>query len=212
MTAVPLGRPHGVHSHRRCYEVKTLGDRFMVVADCPTRAVAFALDVQRRLFACDWGTRQIDAVYQGEVLLGVGAGAGVVIWGGAGAGALPLALAVGLQGVCRHLKRKRQQLQGNRRQLKNNRRRRKGNGRRLEVDAFLKPILSPQTRSVASKSLGLVSIEFVLPRPGCGFKPARLPAGGESPPSPRIERYCRGEGGRGKCWRNEALFEGRHCR
>eukprot|EP00668_Euglena_longa_P010349 GGOE01012531.1.p1 GENE.GGOE01012531.1~~GGOE01012531.1.p1 ORF type:complete len:964 (-),score=265.06 GGOE01012531.1:2455-5010(-) len=38
------------------YEVKTIGDSFMCAARSPTNAVGFALDLQRELFECDWGT------------------------------------------------------------------------------------------------------------------------------------------------------------
>ena len=46
-----------------CYEVKTVGDSFMVVVECPKRALAFALDLQKTLFMHDWGTERIDQIY-----------------------------------------------------------------------------------------------------------------------------------------------------
>eukprot|EP00668_Euglena_longa_P010472 GGOE01012679.1.p1 GENE.GGOE01012679.1~~GGOE01012679.1.p1 ORF type:complete len:444 (-),score=100.42 GGOE01012679.1:1072-2403(-) len=45
------------------YEVKTIGDSFMCAARSPTNAVGFALDLQRELFECDWGTDRIDTTY-----------------------------------------------------------------------------------------------------------------------------------------------------
>ena len=45
------------------YEVKTIGDSFMVVSKSPDDAFHFALDVQLQLFEHDWGTKVIDEVY-----------------------------------------------------------------------------------------------------------------------------------------------------
>jgi len=46
------------------YEVKTVGDSFMLTCASPAAAVAFALDVQEELYDTDWGWDEIDNVYQ----------------------------------------------------------------------------------------------------------------------------------------------------
>jgi len=48
----------------RGYEVKTIGDAFMVVHSDITKAVAIALDIQRKLHQHDWKTKDIDEVYR----------------------------------------------------------------------------------------------------------------------------------------------------
>ena len=46
-----------------CYEVKTIGDAFMVVSDSPVRLLRLAMELQRRLYALDWKTFVIDELY-----------------------------------------------------------------------------------------------------------------------------------------------------
>ena len=45
------------------YEVKTIGDSFMVVSKSPDDALRFALDIQLQLYEHDWGTKAIDELY-----------------------------------------------------------------------------------------------------------------------------------------------------
>eukprot|EP00667_Euglena_gracilis_P002119 EG_transcript_2119 len=53
-----------VIADHRCYEVKTIGDSFMVAAHSPLQAVRLALAVQTSLHEYEWGTDAIDAVYR----------------------------------------------------------------------------------------------------------------------------------------------------
>jgi len=46
------------------YEVKTVGDSFMITCTSPADAVTFALDVQEALYDTDWAWDEIDGVYQ----------------------------------------------------------------------------------------------------------------------------------------------------
>ena len=46
------------------YEVKTIGDSFMIVTNSPDDAIRFALDVQEQLVKHDWGTKVFDELYQ----------------------------------------------------------------------------------------------------------------------------------------------------
>jgi class 3 adenylate cyclase len=48
----------------RCYEVKTIGDSFMIVTESVPTAVKVAADIQKKLFEYDWGTSQIDRTYR----------------------------------------------------------------------------------------------------------------------------------------------------
>jgi class 3 adenylate cyclase len=48
----------------RCYEVKTIGDSFMIVTDKPSTAVKLANEIQKRLFEHNWGTSAIDRTYR----------------------------------------------------------------------------------------------------------------------------------------------------
>eukprot|EP00667_Euglena_gracilis_P002302 EG_transcript_2302 len=52
-----------IASHH-CYEVKTIGDSFMVAADSPLPAMRLALAVQTALHEYDWGTDAIDSTYR----------------------------------------------------------------------------------------------------------------------------------------------------
>ena len=45
------------------YEVKTIGDSFMVVSKSPDDALRFALDIQLQLQKHDWGTKAMDELY-----------------------------------------------------------------------------------------------------------------------------------------------------
>eukprot|EP00668_Euglena_longa_P025675 GGOE01032083.1.p1 GENE.GGOE01032083.1~~GGOE01032083.1.p1 ORF type:complete len:1174 (-),score=330.62 GGOE01032083.1:861-4049(-) len=45
------------------YEVKTLGDSFMCATKDPRSAVAFGLELQRKLFEAPWGSNSIDFAY-----------------------------------------------------------------------------------------------------------------------------------------------------
>ena len=47
----------------KCYEVKTIGDSFMIASEDPKRAVQLAVELQFRLFSYDWGTTEIDEAY-----------------------------------------------------------------------------------------------------------------------------------------------------
>jgi len=48
----------------RCYEVKTIGDSFMIVTESVPTAVKVAADIQKKLYEYDWGTSQIDRTYR----------------------------------------------------------------------------------------------------------------------------------------------------
>ena len=45
------------------YEVKTIGDSFMIVTKSADAALRCALDIQRQLYEHDWGTKAIDELY-----------------------------------------------------------------------------------------------------------------------------------------------------
>ena len=47
----------------KMYEVKTIGDAFMIVCDCPTRALAFSIAVEKRLSECEWDPKIVQ-VYE----------------------------------------------------------------------------------------------------------------------------------------------------
>jgi len=49
---------------RRCYEVKTIGDAFMVAFKDVEPAARFALDIQTAFVASEWGTEDFDEVYK----------------------------------------------------------------------------------------------------------------------------------------------------
>jgi len=53
-----LIRKHGM------YEVKTVGDSFMITCATPNEAVSFALDVQEEFYDFEWGWDEIEDVYQ----------------------------------------------------------------------------------------------------------------------------------------------------
>jgi len=53
-----LIRRHGL------YEVKTVGDSFMMACPSPAEAVSFALDVQEEFYDFEWGWEEIEDVYQ----------------------------------------------------------------------------------------------------------------------------------------------------
>jgi len=55
---------------RRCYEVKTIGDAFMVAFKDVEPAARFALDIQTEFVGRDWGTEDFDDVYK-EVEAGI---------------------------------------------------------------------------------------------------------------------------------------------
>jgi len=55
---------------RRCYEVKTIGDAFMVAFKDVEPAARFALDIQTAFVASEWGTEDFDEVYR-EVDAGI---------------------------------------------------------------------------------------------------------------------------------------------
>eukprot|EP00668_Euglena_longa_P009164 GGOE01011057.1.p1 GENE.GGOE01011057.1~~GGOE01011057.1.p1 ORF type:complete len:580 (-),score=178.53 GGOE01011057.1:387-2003(-) len=77
-------------AHHKLYEVKTIGDSFMCAARSPSKAVEFALDLQREFFEYDWGTDRIDTAYllqlHGEK----------VMWGGSHTGWNGLRVRVGI--------------------------------------------------------------------------------------------------------------------
>jgi len=52
-----------IHRHQG-YEVKTIGDAFMIVHGSPRQALRLALDIQRDLFQHDWQTEELDQIYQ----------------------------------------------------------------------------------------------------------------------------------------------------
>ncbi|KPI83102.1 putative receptor-type adenylate cyclase, partial [Leptomonas seymouri] len=68
--ALPQRMPEAVATHHRvirsclkrhrCYEVKTIGDSFMIACKDVSSAVQLAAEIQTRLLACDWGTEEID--------------------------------------------------------------------------------------------------------------------------------------------------------
>ncbi|KPI84909.1 receptor-type adenylate cyclase a-like protein [Leptomonas seymouri] len=49
--------------HYKCYEVKTIGDSFMIACADPFMAVQLARDTQLRLLKTNWGTTTIDDTY-----------------------------------------------------------------------------------------------------------------------------------------------------
>ena len=51
-------------SKHKCYEVKTIGDAFMIACDESRRAVALAVELQHKLFAASWGDGEIDEAYR----------------------------------------------------------------------------------------------------------------------------------------------------
>ncbi|KAK7199223.1 receptor-type adenylate cyclase [Novymonas esmeraldas] len=48
----------------KCYEVKTIGDSFMIACKDAHSAVRLACEVQTKLLSYDWGTAEIDAAYR----------------------------------------------------------------------------------------------------------------------------------------------------
>ena len=52
-----------VQKHQ-CYEVKTIGDAFMIASSDAARSVALAVELQFKLFDHDWGTNAIDDAYR----------------------------------------------------------------------------------------------------------------------------------------------------
>ena len=48
----------------KCYEVKTVGDSFMIVTADPVAGVQLALAIQEQLYYADWATDDIDAFYK----------------------------------------------------------------------------------------------------------------------------------------------------
>uniref|UniRef100_A0A7S4FY50 Guanylate cyclase domain-containing protein n=1 Tax=Eutreptiella gymnastica TaxID=73025 RepID=A0A7S4FY50_9EUGL len=47
----------------KCYEVKTIGDAFMIVCESPERMLRLALELQTRFHQMDWKTDAINALY-----------------------------------------------------------------------------------------------------------------------------------------------------
>nr|CCC94622.1 unnamed protein product [Trypanosoma congolense IL3000] len=47
-----------------CYEVKTIGDSFMIAGKSPSEAVQLAHDLQQAFFKCNWKTTQVDEFYR----------------------------------------------------------------------------------------------------------------------------------------------------
>jgi class 3 adenylate cyclase/ABC-type phosphate transport system substrate-binding protein len=72
-TAAGLDLHHAVIraqlNRHRGYEVKTIGDSFMVAFENIEEATAFALDVQAALYEVDWGTEVFDEFYDQVVAL-----------------------------------------------------------------------------------------------------------------------------------------------
>ena len=52
----------GINTYKG-YEVKTIGDSFMVVFSSAESALKFALHVQKILFSYDWPSNEIDVAY-----------------------------------------------------------------------------------------------------------------------------------------------------
>lgn len=48
----------------KCYEVKTIGDAFMIASADADAAIQLAKDLQIQFVKCDWGTVMIDSVYR----------------------------------------------------------------------------------------------------------------------------------------------------
>ena len=71
--AHPLQMPGVLDQHHRlirkliaqhkCYEVKTIGDSFMVAARSPPQALAFSLGVQRSFYSSTWGIDGLEELY-----------------------------------------------------------------------------------------------------------------------------------------------------
>lgn len=57
----------GVIAKHKAYEVKTVGDAFMIAVQDPQAAVLLAGDIQTTLHTADWGTLAIDLAYQEHV-------------------------------------------------------------------------------------------------------------------------------------------------
>jgi len=59
----------GLIRRHRLYEVKTIGDSFMCACHEPRNAIDFALELQRELYAHDWGPagKTIDLIYEDDV-------------------------------------------------------------------------------------------------------------------------------------------------
>eukprot|EP00667_Euglena_gracilis_P000913 EG_transcript_913 len=76
---VPAEMAHALEAHhtlirklicqKKMYEVKTIGDSFMVATADPRQAVAFALELQRTFHAYDWETCVLDEAYEEKVEL-----------------------------------------------------------------------------------------------------------------------------------------------
>lgn len=72
--ALPQLMPDAVATHHRvirsaikkhkCYEVKTIGDSFMIACTDAASAVRLAADIQTRLLKYDWKTSEIDEAYR----------------------------------------------------------------------------------------------------------------------------------------------------
>ncbi|KPA80661.1 receptor-type adenylate cyclase b [Leptomonas pyrrhocoris] len=73
--ALPQLMPEAVAAHHRvirlaiskhkCYEVKTIGDSFMIACKDAHSAVKLAAEIQTRLLEYDWKTSEIDEAYRG---------------------------------------------------------------------------------------------------------------------------------------------------
>ena len=70
---IPLEMTNALHMHHteirvlirkhKCYEVKTIGDAFMIVCESPERMLRLALELQTRFHQMDWKTDAINALY-----------------------------------------------------------------------------------------------------------------------------------------------------
>ena len=70
---LPMEMTDALHMHHteirslikkhKCYEVKTIGDAFMIVCECPERMLRLALELQTRFHVMDWKTNAINELY-----------------------------------------------------------------------------------------------------------------------------------------------------
>ena len=77
---IPVAMAEALELHHRetrrliqkynCYEVKTIGDSFMIVSESPEKLARLALELQVRFHELDWGTSDIDAIYNEMTDLG----------------------------------------------------------------------------------------------------------------------------------------------
>ena len=52
----------------KCYEVKTIGDSFMIVSESPDKLMRLALELQTRFHELNWGTQLFDVIYRDAAL------------------------------------------------------------------------------------------------------------------------------------------------